>query len=65
MFWAFLSELRGILDAYPQVRATVMAADAEVRQIWQLDQDVPLPHACKAAEGRRSGRSSGRWRRWD
>jgi predicted metal-dependent peptidase len=40
---AFLSELRGILSAYPQVRATVLSCDAKVHQVWELDQDAPIP----------------------
>lgn len=41
----FFAELRGILGAYPQVRVTVMTCDAAVHQIWELDQDAPLPEA--------------------
>ena len=48
---AFLSELRGILEAYPRVRATVMACDAEVHQVWELDQDTLLPHTLKGGGG--------------
>ena len=42
---AFMGEIQGILDAYPQIRGTLFYADAELYGPHEFSQDAPIPEA--------------------
>ncbi len=42
---AFMGEIQGILDAYPQIRGTLFFADAELYGPYEFSKDAPFPAA--------------------
>ena len=42
---AFMGEIQGILDAYPQIKGTLFFADAELYGPHEFSKDMPMPEA--------------------
>jgi len=42
---AFMAEIQGILDAYPQIRGTLFFADAALYGPYEFGKDAPMPKA--------------------
>lgn len=42
---AFMGEIQGILDAYPQIRGTLLFADAALYGPYEFNNDAPMPVA--------------------
>lgn len=47
----FVGELEGILRSYPRVNVWIMTCDADVHQVWNADQDSPIPRMLKGGGG--------------